>query len=166
MDLGGLATGSSVFVDANTLVYHFSSQAKFGLACKQFIERVAQQEVTAFSSSHVASDVAHRMMTIEAIELLGWPLTGIAQRLKRYPAEIARLSKFRQALDEIPQLGIHLIPVSHAMVAKAAAISQQFGLLSGDALVVAGMQDLQLESLVSSDSDFDRVPWLKRFFPS
>ena len=91
MDLGSLAAGASVFVDANTLVYHFSSQVQFGPACRQFVERVARLEVQAFSSSHVASDVAHRMMTVEAITTLGWPLAGIAQRLKRQHGEIAKM---------------------------------------------------------------------------
>jgi predicted nucleic acid-binding protein len=166
MDLGSLAAGASVFVDANTLVYHFSSQAQFGPACKQFIERVARQEVYAFSSSHVASDLAHRIMTVEAITVLGWQITGIAQRLKRQHAEIAQLVRFRQSVDEIPRLGIQVVPVTHAMVSAAAGVSQQFELLSGDALIVVAMQQLHLDNLASNDADFDRVPWLNRYAPS
>ena len=52
------------------------------------------------------------------------------------------------------------------MVSAAAGISQQFELLSGDALIVAIMQQLSLDSLVSNDLDFDRVPWLNRYGPS
>jgi len=166
VNLGSLAAGSSVFVDANTLVYHFSSQAQFGPTCKQFIQRVARQEVQAYSSSHVVSDVAHRMMTVEAITAFGWPVAGIAQRLKRQRSEIARLVAYRQAVDEIPRLGVHVMPVNHAMVLAATGMSQQYELLSGDALIVVAMQQLNLDSLVSNDADFDRIPWLQRYAPS
>lgn len=166
MDLGSLIAGESVFVDANILVYHFTSQAQFGPACKHFIERVARLELRAFSCAHVVSDVAHRLMTVEAMTTLGWPVTGIARRLKKQYAELARLMAFRQSVNEIPRLGILVVPTDFAMVSAAAGISQQFGLLIGDAVIVVAMQQLHLDKLVSNDAAFDRVPWLTRYSPS
>ena len=52
-----------------------------------------------------------------------------------------------------------------AIVSTAAAVSQQHGLLSGDALVVATMRHFNISHLVSHDADFDRVPELARFAP-
>jgi predicted nucleic acid-binding protein len=51
-------------------------------------------------------------------------------------------------------------------VSAAAAITQQVGLLSGDALVVAVMQEHGLVNLASHDADFDRVPGLRRYAPA
>lgn len=48
----------------------------------------------------------------------------------------------------------------------AAQISQQTGLLSSDALVVAVMQEHGLTNLASHDADFDRVPGLTRYAPA
>ncbi len=45
------------------------------------------------------------------------------------------------------------------------AISQRYELLCGDALIVAIMEHHGLTHLASNDSDFDRVPWLKRYSP-
>ncbi|HEX5445241.1 MAG TPA: PIN domain-containing protein [Pirellulales bacterium] len=45
----------------------------------------------------------------------------------------------------------------------AALISQQHGLLSGDALIVATMRHFGLALLASHDADFDRVPGLTRY---
>jgi predicted nucleic acid-binding protein len=57
------------------------------------------------------------------------------------------------------------LPVTPALVETAAALSQRHGLLSGDALIVAVMQDRALATLASHDDDFDRVPGLTRFAP-
>lgn len=51
------------------------------------------------------------------------------------------------------------------IASTAALASQQYGLLSGDAMIVAIMQDYGLTNLASHDDDFDRVPWLARYAP-
>jgi predicted nucleic acid-binding protein len=85
--------------------------------------------------------------------------------LRRNHAEIAKLTRFRQAVDEVSLLGIRVLPVTLTQVSAAAAISQQYELLSGGALIVAVMQVHSLTNLASNDADFDRVPWLTRYAP-
>jgi predicted nucleic acid-binding protein len=55
---------------------------------------------------------------------------------------------------------------SASIVLSATAVSQQDGLLSGDALIVAIMQQFGMASLASHDADFDRVPWITRYSPA
>jgi predicted nucleic acid-binding protein len=50
-------------------------------------------------------------------------------------------------------------------VSVAADISQQFGLLTNDALVVSVMRNHGLTLLASHDADLDRVPGLTRYTP-
>jgi len=166
MTFADIAGGASLFIDANTLVYHFTLHPQFEPACTELLERIARQEVSAFTSTHVLSDVAHRVMTLEAMTLLGWPLAGIARRLRRHPADVQALTRFRQAVEEVPHFGIQILSIPPPMVATAAAVSQQVGLLSGDALIVAVMQDRGLTQLASHDADFDRVPGLTRYAPA
>jgi len=147
------------------LVYHFAADPQFGPPCTDLVKRIERKEVRGFVSTHVLSDVAHRLMTVEAILLFGWPVASIAQRLRRNHAEIAKLTRFRQAVDEVSLLGIQFLPVTLPQVSAAAAISQQYELLSGDALIVAVMQVHSLTNLASNDADFDRVPWLTRYGP-
>jgi predicted nucleic acid-binding protein len=52
------------------------------------------------------------------------------------------------------------------LVSAAAAISQQNGFLSGDALVVAVMREHGLVNLASHDADFDGIPGLTRYSPA
>lgn len=165
MIFADLADGDSVFLDANVLVYHFAADLQFGAACTDFVKRIERKEILAFSSTHVMCDVAHRLMTIEAILAFGWPVQGIAQRLRRHPTEIRKLGRFREALADVPLLGIQVLSVAWPQLSAASGISQQNELLSGDALIVAMMQQHGLANLASHDSDFDRVPWITRYAP-
>ena len=66
-----------------------------------------------FTSAHVLSNAAHRILTLEALGRFGWPAAGIAQRLGRHPDEVRQLTRFRQAVDEVPAFGIHVLPITH-----------------------------------------------------
>ena len=74
MTFDDLQSGDSVFVDANTLIYHFINHAKYGGPCTRLVERIENQEIEGFSISHCLADVAHRVMTIEAMGRLGWSI--------------------------------------------------------------------------------------------
>ncbi|MGH6742941.1 MAG: type II toxin-antitoxin system VapC family toxin, partial [Bradyrhizobium sp.] len=134
-------------------------------ACTALIRRIEQADVAGFVSVHTLIEVAHRVMTIEAAAKHGWPFAGIARRLKRHTKELQALTGFRQAVESVPLLGIQILDVAARLVPQAAVISQQVGLLTGDALVVAVMQAHGLTDLASHDGDFDRVSWLTRYEP-
>lgn len=165
MILADLPASAAVFVDANTLVYHFEPHPQFGPACTDLLERIENGELDGFISSHLVTEMAHRLMTLEACATFGWPFAGIAQRLKRDPARVQSLVRFRQAVQEVPGLGIQNLSIPPALLDAGAAVSQQFGLLSNDALAVAVMEQNGLTNLASNDADFDRVPWITRYAP-
>jgi predicted nucleic acid-binding protein len=61
---------------------------------------------------------------------------------------------------------IQVLAIIPVLIVSAAAISQQTGLLSNDALIVAIMRQHGLTKLVSLDVDFDRVPGITRYAPA
>ncbi len=71
MTFAQIPPGVAVFFDANSLIYHFTSDPSYGAACTQLVKRVELQQLHGFTSAHVLADVAHRLMTLEAIKLLG-----------------------------------------------------------------------------------------------
>jgi predicted nucleic acid-binding protein len=152
-------------VDANLFVYYFEPHPVFGPTCQQLFLRIENKEFQGFTSSHVLSDVVHRVMTLEAASLFGRPMKGMASWLKQHPAEVQQLSRHRLAVDDISLIGIGVLPVTASLVSRAADISQQFGLLTDDALVISVMRSHGLTFLASHDSDFDRVPGLTRYAP-
>jgi predicted nucleic acid-binding protein len=165
MNFAAIRPGDAIFLDANVFVYAFADEPTFGEACIELLERIELGDIQGCISSALLSDVAHRLMALEACESLGWPYAGIGQRLRNHPAEIQKLQRFRIALDEIVSIGVRVLSATGQHVLRAADLSIQHGLLSGDALVVALMAEHGLTGLASNDSDFDRVPNITRFAP-
>jgi predicted nucleic acid-binding protein len=161
-----LPAGAAVFLDANVLIYHFTKHPQHGAICTRLVERIEQKDLPGFISSHVLADVAHRLMTIEAMNRLRWSPAGLAARLRKHHAEIPKLVLYQQAVAKVPQLGIQTLPVTEPLVLNATRVSQKNELLTGDALIVAVMQHHGLTNLASTDADFDRVPWLTRYAPA
>lgn len=166
MTFDPIPANESVFLDANTLIYHFTAHARYGAACTRLVERIERLEIRGFTSAHVLGDVTHRLMTIEAMTRLGWPASGLAARLRRHHAEIPNLQLYRQALARVPQLGVQVLPITEVLVQASVHLCQQFELLVGDALIVAVMQAKGLTNIASNDADFDRVPGLTRYAPA
>ncbi len=160
-----LPAGGSVLLDASVFIHHFEPNTLNGPSATEFLERIENQEIVGVTTTHVLSEVAHRLMSIEAMQAFGWPRAGIAVRLRNHPAQVQTLTRFRQAIQEIPQFGVGILPVDPSWLDLAALASQQTGLLHNDALIVAAMRAHGLSNLASADSDFDRVTGITRYGP-
>ena len=165
MIFADLAAGDSVFVDANTLIYYFAPDPAFGAACQQLMHRIENQELDGFTSTHVLGEVAHQLMIVEASSLPGWTLGKVKQRLQQQPGVLQNLTLFRKAVETVLQSKFQVLTIAPALLGTAAALSQQHGLLTNDALSVAIMQANGLTKLASADDDFDHVPVLTRYAP-
>src|SRR5262249_18415525 len=73
MTFDQIPAGVAVFLDANSLVYHFTNGPMYGAASTRSVHEVEQGAVSGFTSTDVLTDVAHRLMTLEAIAVNGWP---------------------------------------------------------------------------------------------
>jgi predicted nucleic acid-binding protein len=160
-----LLAGDSVFIDANTLIYHFAPDPVLGPPCSNLLQRIENQELAGFTAIHLLGEVAHKLMTIEANAVFGWPFAGMANRLRRHPAEVQRLTAFRRAVIQIAQSRIQVLPIPVSVLVAATTISQQTGFLINDALVIAIMQGNGLTKLASHDADFDRAAGITRYAP-
>jgi predicted nucleic acid-binding protein len=163
MTFSNTPAGVAVFVDANTLIYHFTSDTTYGAACTQLIKKEELQQIGGFTSTHILADVAHRLMTLEAMQLFGWPYAGIASRLRKHSGEILKLNVYRQAIASIPRFGFQIIPITLTLVESATLSRHQ--LLMGDAMIVALMEANGITDIASNDGDFDLVPGIRRYSP-
>ncbi len=166
MTFEDIPTGSAIFVDTNSFVYAFNSNPHYGPACERLLQRIDNQELHAHTSVHVVAEMAHRLMTLETASILGRSPSGLANWLKRHPAEVQRLARYRKAIDELTLIGVQVLPVTGSQVSLAANISRQSGLLTNDAVIVIVMRDHGLTLLASHDADFDRVPGIARYAPA
>jgi predicted nucleic acid-binding protein len=165
MTFADLVAGDAVFVDANTFIYHFAPDPVLGPPCSQLLQRIENQELNGFTSLRMLSEVAHKLMTLEANKLFSWPLTGMANRLRRHPAEVQRLTSSQGAINRVAASRVPVLAAPLSLLVDAAAIIKQTGLLINDALIVALMRANGLNRLASHDADFDRVPGLTRYAP-
>jgi predicted nucleic acid-binding protein len=165
MTFADLVAGDAVFLDANSFIYHFGPDPVLGPPCSQLLQRIENKDLSGFTAVHLLAEVAHKLMTIEANARFGWPLTGMANRLRRHPAEVQQLTAYRQALDQLAQSRVQVLPAPQPVLLAGAALCRQTGLLINDTLAVAVMQANGLTNLASHDSDFDRVPGLTRYAP-
>src|SRR5436305_1932476 len=140
MIFAGLVAGESVFLDANTLVYHFGPHPTFGTACNQLIQRIENQELQGFTSTPVLGEVAHQLMIAEAAQLAGWGLGKVKRRLQQQPGVLQTLTRFRRAVEAVLQSTLQVLTMAPSLLGAAVVLSQQHGLLTNDALVVAVMQ--------------------------
>src|SRR5438270_2714905 len=116
MTFGQIPVGAGVFLDANSLVYHFTNDPKYGVASTRLVHQVEQGALSGFTSTDVLADVAHRLMTLEAIAVNGWPYAGIAARLRKHHHFIPKLTIFQQAIASLPQLNIQVIPITQPLL--------------------------------------------------
>jgi predicted nucleic acid-binding protein len=165
MTLADIPGGQAVFVDANLFVYAFAPDPVLGPPSAQLLERIERHDVQGFTSSDVLCDVAHRLMSLEACAVFGWPYARIAQRMKSHPTEVQQLRRYRQAIDEVLAIGVQILPVFPRHVLAGTDVSRQSGLLMRDAVLVAVMRENGLTRLASHDGDFDRVPGIVRYAP-
>ena len=67
MIFADLAAGDSVFLDANTFIYHFGPDPTLGPPCSQLLQRIENQELTGFTSVHLLAEVVHKLMIISKL---------------------------------------------------------------------------------------------------
>lgn len=161
MNLTAIPPGARVFVDANIHVYHFAPHPIFGSDCRTLMRRIETSDIAGFAATHVIAEAAHRLMVLEAKLLFGWP-SKVVDRLEQRPDALQQLTHFRKAVEDVLQSRIGVLIIEAQRLAVAVQISQQYGLLTNDEISVAVMQAQGIDNLASHDSDFDRVPGLRR----
>jgi predicted nucleic acid-binding protein len=166
MTFDDIPNGAAVMLDANIFVYAFSKHPQLADACRKLMDRTDRGEILGHTSIHVLSETAHRLMTLEACAVFGWPISGIAQRLRRHPQELQQLSAYRAAIEQILNAQFRILAPKPYDVLAAADVSRQHGLLSNDALIVAIMRANGLTSLASHDADFHRIPGFNQYMPA
>ena len=72
-----LPSGGTVFLDASVFIHHFEPNVLWSVR-HRFPQRIENQEMIGVTTTHVVSEVAHRLMTIEAMQAFGWTSAGIA----------------------------------------------------------------------------------------
>ena len=113
-----LNAGEAIFLDANPFVHHFVSFRQLSAVCSQLLQRWKNQEALPWMFTHVLTEMAHGIRTIEAIGAVQWPMSGIVRRLRKHPARVQQLAGFQQAVDPVLQSRIQVLTIPVPLIAE------------------------------------------------
>lgn len=167
MVLSDLEDGSSVFIDANIFIYHFSKESKLNSDCSNFLERVEGGKINGFTSVAIIQEVTHRMMILEAVTLIP-EMKGkdLVKNLKARPEVVKKLVRHQSIPAQMALFNISIISPDIETIKRSQQMKRRYGILSNDALSLQIIEDLKINNLVSNDSDFERVNFITLYKPS
>lgn len=158
-----LKKGDSIFLDANIFIYNFGAQSD---ECRNVLLRCARSELTGYTLTSVLSEVLHRLMIAEAIEKGHISDKNPVRKLKENPEIIKKLSTYIRDVEKISEMNIRIIALTNELIKKSAKIRQSEGLLTNDSIVITAMKHLGLSNLVTNDSDFNHIKWIRVYKPA
>ena len=163
-DLASVPSGRHLFIDANIFIYHFT-QSPLTAACTAFLQRVEAGEILGSTSVVTLTEVAHRLMLLEAIRTFGLAPRTAVKYLKEHPPLVTQLTQYRIATAAIAAFNVTVVPVTPEHLPIAQQHCAQHGLLTNDALMIAVMHTLGLADVASNDPDLMRIPGLTIWQP-
>jgi len=167
MFLSDIEVGTSIFIDANIFIYHFSKESRFNHACSNFLEYIETESINGVTSLPVIQEVTHRMMIIEAAARHPEVKPkDMMKYLKANPEKVKKLTRHQEIPSRIDSLNVKTISLDLEMIKTSQLMKRRYGFLSNDSLTLQIMEDLKIKNLASNDTDFERVDFIKLFRPS
>lgn len=163
MRFDNLKKGVSIFIDANIFIYNFGGQST---ECKEVLLRCAKGELIGYTVPSILAEVLHRLMIAEAIEKGYISDKNPVKSLREKPEIVKKLSTYSHDVEKIGEMNINIVNLTNELINKSAKIRQSEGLLTNDSILVASMKDLGLSKLVTNDSDFGKIKWLRIYKPT
>jgi predicted nucleic acid-binding protein len=158
LTLDQIEAGTRVFADATIFVYHFTAASP---ACHRFLKRCESGELKASTSAAAIAEVTHRLMMIEAVSLELVTAGNAAKKLRAKPTAIKKLRKYDEQAQQIPLMGIDVLPLDFGILSRASAFRTEAGLMVNDSIMASTALGAGIELIATSDRDFRRVRQLR-----
>lgn len=155
MRLDEIATGSTVFIDANIFVYHFLGQSN---ECTGLLLRCAREEMAGITSVCVCLEALHRLMCVEAVQAGLVSPGNVVRKLQRRPEIVTQLTHYHRHGEQIPEMGIQVLSLDASLVTVSQQGRSAHGLLVNDSIVLATMRDQGIRVLATNDQAFEDIP--------
>lgn len=162
MTIDRVPKGSRIFLDSTIFIYHFTGTSA---ACRHLLERAESGDIKAVTSVVVVAEVAHRLMTIEAVTAGAVAGKDVVKKLRGRPEVVRALPIYSEQVERIPLMGVDVRPLDLGTLIQSADVRRQYGLLVNDSLVVAAAREARADGIASADADFRRVTGLKVYWP-
>jgi predicted nucleic acid-binding protein len=161
--LAYVPSGGRIFIDSSILIYHAIGASQ---ECRALMRRSETGDVAASTSTIVIAEVTHRLMMIEAVKLGLVRGKDVVKKLRAKPELVKRLSAYQEQVEQIPLMGVAVLPLDLATLLRSAELRERYGLLVNDSLVAGAALSAEIDSIASADADFGRVDSLRLFRPT
>jgi len=148
MTFDAIEEGSTLFVDANVFVYHFTGVSP---QCTSLLSRCEASELRGSTSAVIVAEVCHRVMMIEAVERKLVSAGNVARKLARRPEVVRQLATYEANVEAIGLMGIDVTPLTGGTVVQGLRIQKRYGFLTNDSLLLATMLHQGVRLLASAD---------------
>ena len=161
-----IETGTTIFVDANILLYAVSGHWMYGNSSKWLLESINDGEYNGITSVLVCNEVFHRSLIAEIVERECISPKSVSECLKKDPELVKESIKAWDAIEKIEQINhMTVVGIDGTIFNTALIFSKKYGILSNDALHLAIMKQEGVGTIASNDRDFSSVEWLKIWRP-
>lgn len=158
--------GTTIFIDANILLYAISAHWKHGKSSKYLLDAVDRGEFSGLTSVLVCNEIFHRSMVAEIIEKKNIDPGSAVKFLKENPELVEESNKAWIALKSIKKIqNLKIAGIDEGTLELALVYSKKYGLLSNDAFHLATMKHEGVTTMASNDRDFERVEWVSLWKP-
>ena len=161
-----LHQGKTVFIDANiflTIIFEAPNAASSSV---RFLEHIHNGDSYGATSVIVLNEIVHRLLVAEAVQRGHISAESAVSFLKSHPHYIQDASTVWGLIDDIRNIqNLKIYGISENAFALSIDVMRQSGLLSNDALHIACMKENSIDTIVTYDRDFERIPQIKILKP-
>ena len=140
---------NSACIDSNVIINYYVGDPK----AKSVLEPVISGETIGYIISIVFSEVIFVLLKLltnmKSYELKNRPLI-VKDAFKKIDKQVAFLKEYFTELE-----------VEEEIKEEALNIILRYGLLPNDAIIAAACKYYNIDTLITFDEDFKRIPWLK-----
>ncbi len=129
-----------VYVDSNCFIYSSTNKEKIGLKAKEILEQIKNGE---YERAYTAT------LTVDEF-------------LWRVQKEVGKELAVEGTTIFFTLKNLELINIDSLVISKAVEIYKNQNLAPRDAIHLAAMQTKNIKTIMSSDSDFDKIKEIKR----
>ena len=163
---GQIPAGTAIFIDANIFIYHFIAETAVSHQCTSLLKQVESNAINGFTSTIVLAEISHRLMVLETIEQYKLTPKNAVRFLKEHPEKVKPLEKHLNAVIEIREMGVKLLPMEGKDIFSSLELQRKYGLLTNDSINLHIMLRDSIFSLASNDLDFEEIDFITLYKPS
>jgi predicted nucleic acid-binding protein len=161
-----LHQGETVFIDANIFLSIIFEAPATANPSVRFLEHVHDGVMYGATSVIVLNEIVHRLLIAEAVQSAHISAESAVSFLKSHPQYIQDASTVWSLIDDIKNIqNLKVYGISEHVFTHSIDVMRKWGLMSNDALHIACMKENSIDTIVTYDRDFERIPQIKILRP-